>query len=421
MFTRWAQRTFKSLEHRDYRVLWTGTSIAFLAFMMSAVAQSVVAFDLTGKNGSVGFVSLGMGVATIVMSPFGGVIADRFAKRRLLFIGQTLIGLNFAVVGLLIVTDQLTLLMLATSTLILGTVFSFIGPARQAWIGELVPAQDLPNAIALQQVGMTATRIFGPFMAAGLVGTPFVGTGGTYLFMAAMFGFVIFTLWQLPASKPVAATRRSVMGDMMLGVDHIRERPRLALLCISFVCVVMTGFSYLVILPGYLENVMGRDSADMAFLLAISAVTGFGVTVGLANAADTQYAWRWMLGGGLLLGVSLVLLGFAPGFVSALGAMLLVGAGAGAFQLINNALIMQEAEPAFHGRVMSVTMLAWGVNGLVAYPLGAMADQIGERETLALAGAGVVAVTLATWAAYASITRREDRGRVRVATVVGGE
>ncbi|MCZ7576766.1 MAG: MFS transporter [Dehalococcoidia bacterium] len=114
-----------------------------------------------------GFVSLGMGIATILVSPFGGVVADRFSKRRMLFFGQTIIGLNFALVGLLILTDRITILALAGSTLVLGTVFSFIGPARQAWVGELVPQHDLPNGIALQQVGMTATRIFGPFIAGG--------------------------------------------------------------------------------------------------------------------------------------------------------------------------------------------------------------------------------------------------------------
>src|SRR5690606_17301973 len=110
------------------------------------------------------------------------VVADRFSKKRMLFVGQTLIGVNFAVVGVLILTDHITLLALAASTLILGTVFSFIGPARQAWIGELLPPEDLPNGIALQQVGMTATRVFGPFVAAGLIALSFVGTGGTYLF-----------------------------------------------------------------------------------------------------------------------------------------------------------------------------------------------------------------------------------------------
>lgn len=421
MIAAWARNTFKALKYREYRILWIGTCFSFLAFMMSSVVQAVVAFDLTGKNGAVGFVSLGMGIATILVSPFGGVVADRFSKRRMLFFGQTIIGLNFALVGVLILTDRITILALAGSTLVLGTVFSFIGPARQAWVGELVPQNDLPNGIALQQVGMTATRIFGPFIAGGLIALSFVGTGGTYLFMGGLFAIVVFTLTLLPSSKPVARGNRSFFADMALGVTHIRERPRLMLLALSFIGVIMAGFSYFVILPGFLENQLGRRTEDMAFLLGISAISGFAVTIFLAGFAGSKHAWTLMMTGGVVLGASIWLLAIAPTFAAALGAMFLVGAGSSAFQLINNALVMKEADPAYHGRVMSVTMLAWGANSLVAYPFGTLADRIGERETLLVMGSGVVLVTLATWVFALALGRREAAEPVRVATVAGAE
>jgi MFS family permease len=417
----WAHNTFKALRYREYRVLWIGTCFSFLAFMMSSVVQSVVAFDLTGKNGAVGFVSLGMGIATILVSPFGGVVADRFSKRRMLFFGQTIIGLNFALVGVLILTGHITILALAGSTLVLGTVFSFIGPARQAWVGELVPQEDLPNGIALQQVGMTATRIFGPFIAGGLIALSFVGTGGTYLFMGGLFAIVVFTLTLLPPSRPVSRGNRSFMADMGMGLSHMRERPRLMLLALSFIGVIMGGFSYFVILPGLLENELGRPTEDMAFLLGISAISGFAVTIFLAGLAGSKHAWTLMMGGGVLLGAAIWLLAAAPSFATALGAMFLVGMGSSAFQLINNALVMKEADPAYHGRVMSVTMLAWGMNSLVAYPFGMLADRIGERETLMVMGSVVVAVTLVTWLFALSLGRKEAREPVRVATVAGAE
>lgn len=395
----WFARTFKALEYRDYRVLWIGTSLAFLAFMMSSVVQAVVAFDLTGRNGAVGFVSLGMGLATILVSPFGGVVADRFPKRRMLFAGQTIIWLNFAAVGLLIIFDLITIPLLALSTLVMGAVFSFIGPARQAWIGELLPPKDLPNGIALQQVGMTLTRVIGPFIAAGLIGLSFVGTGGTYLFMAGLFVFVIGSLAMLPPSRAVARGGRSFREDMALGMRHIRERKRLMLAVVTFIGVIMAGFSYFVVLPGFLENELGRSSKDMALLMAAGAASGFVVSLAVAGAAGSRHAWMLMVAGGVVLGLSLILLAAAPNFGVAMLAMLAIGAGTGAFQVLNNAIVMREAEPAYHGRVMSLTMLAWGVNGLVAYPFGALADRIGERETLGVMAAGVLAIIGAAWAA----------------------
>lgn len=368
-----------------------------------------------------------MGIATILVSPFGGVVADRFSKKRMLFVGQTLIGINFAVVGVLIITDHITLLALAASTLILGTVFSFIGPARQAWIGELVPPQDLPNAIALQQVGMTATRVFGPFVSAGLIAIAFIGTGGTYLFMAGLFVFVIFSLTMLPESRTVVRSNKSFFAEMGMGVKHMRDRPRLGLLAVSFVGTIMGGFSYMVVLPGLLENEFNRGSEQMAPLIGISAISGFIVTIGIAGLAGSKWAWPIMLAGGALLGGSIGLLGIAPNYLSALGAMFALGIGASMFQLINNALIMKEADPAYHGRVMSITMLAWGFNSLVAWPFGLFADAVGERETLLLMAAVVLSVTAATTffgmliGSRAEPESEHEPTPVPVATAAGGD
>lgn len=423
MMRRWSTTTFKSLEDPGYRILWAGSTLAFLAFMMSSVVQSVVAFDLTGKNGAVGFVALGMGVATILVSPFGGVIADRVSKRRLLLIGQSTIGVNFISVGLLIVTDHITIPALVVSTFVMGAVFAFIAPARQAWIGELLPREALPNGIALQQVAMTGTRIAGPFLAGALIAISVIGTGGTYLFMGALFALVVLTLAQLPGTKNRGGTSKpSVIGDLMLGVRHVTERPRLVLLTLSFMGMIAAGYSYQVILPGFLKNDLGRDQKDIGWMLGVSAIAGLVVTIGVASLAGSKHAWKLMLGSGAVLGVSLVLLAASPSFTLALGAMLLVGGGSSGFQLLNNALVMQESDPAFYGRVMSITMLAWGMNGLAGFPFGLLADAVGERETLLIMGLLVLGVSVATALMQGALNRQERANEAHgAATAVGGE
>ena len=421
MISAWANSTFRALRNPNYRILWAGTTLSFLAFMMSSIVQSVVAFDLTGKNGAVGFVALGMGLATIIVAPFGGVIADRVSKRKMLLIGQCAIGVNFLAVGVLIVTDQITIALLAASTFVLGTVFSFIAPARQAWIGELVNSEELPNAVALQQLGMTVTRIGGPFIAAGLIALPFSGTGGTYLFMGGLFAIVVATLAQLPPTKSrPKGTGPSMLGDLKLGVGHVRERPRLLLLTLSFMGVVIGGFSYQVILPGFLENELGKSSDDMGLFLGVSAISGLIVTLAVAGLSGSRHAWRIMQIGGLLLGVSLMLLAVSGNMAQALGAMLLVGAGSSAFQLLNNALVMQESDPAYFGRVMSLTMLAWGLNGLVGWPFGLLADAAGERWTLMLMGGIVCGVTILSALSLGMVGRRPARAPAIEAGAGGG-
>ncbi len=422
MISKWFDSTFESLHDQQYRTLWIGSTIAFLAFMMSMIVQSIVAFDLTGKNGAVGIVALGMGIATISIAPFGGVIADRVSKRKLVLIGQTIIGFDFLAVGLLIVTDNITIPMLVASTFVMGAVFSFIGPARQAWIGEIVQGPEIGNAIAMQQMGMTLTRVLGPLAVAGLVAISFIGTGGTYLTMAGMFGFVIFTLSMLrPTKSRPPEDGKSIMADFKLGFTHIASRPRLALLVTSFMGVIMFGFSYQVVLPGLLENELGHDAKDMGLLFFAGALSGLVMTLVIASRASGPHAWKMMLASGLVLGVSLALTAGVANFWQAMITMFVAGAGASVFQLLNNSLIMQNSERDYYGRVMSLTMMAWGLQGLVGFPFGLLADAVGERQTIFLMGTLVIATTIATTLIHVSLNRRLDRQPAGLPSLAGGK
>lgn len=426
MIRRWADSTFAALQHSHYRILWFGTALSFLAFQMQWIVQSVVAFDLTGKNGAVGFVGIGMGVATILVSPFGGAIADRVSKRRLLLIGQTTIGTSFFIVGLLILTDQINIMWLAASTFVMGCVFSFIGPARQAWVGELLPREMIPNGMALTQVAMTATRIVGPLLAGVLIAISFIGTGGAYIFMGLVFVIVVATLWQLPRPVPLAVpvVRKSVLADLAEGWRHLQERPQLQLLAYSFILVVITGFSWQVVLPGLLENELNTDAEQLWILLVVSSITGLSATVGLAGLAGSRYAFPLMFVGAALLGISQLSMALVPNFFALCLVMLVSGAGTGAFQMLNSALLMRESEPAYFGRVMSLTMLAWGFNGIAGLPVGLLADRIGERETSFLLGIGVLVISGAATMIYFAMNNR-SRTLVPVTEpavdVVGGE
>lgn len=419
MINGWARRTFTSLSDRHYRTLWIGTSLSFLAFAMSSIVQGIVAFDITGKNGDVGTVALGMGVATILTAPFGGVLADRIAKRVLLLIGQGLICVNFTLVGVAILMDAITIPLLVLSTFMMGLTFSFIAPARQAWIGELLTGPKLTNGIALQQVGMTATRVLGPWLAVALIAAPGVGTGGTYVAMGVMIFLVVLTLARMPASRPRAPGRASAFSDMKLGISHVANRPRLALLAASFMLVVMFGFSYQVILPGYLKNELGHSTRDMGWLLGISGAAGLVATIAVSNVAAGRHAWRALVGAAALLGVGLMLLSVAPGFGAALGVMALIGAGSSVFQMLNSSLILQESDPAYYGRVMALTMLAWGMNSLAGFPFGALADRAGERPTLLVMGICVVGIATLTGLARPVVSRWAGTRAVAIPQTAG--
>ncbi|MGH2602198.1 MAG: MFS transporter [Dehalococcoidia bacterium] len=387
--SRWVSSTFASLDLRHFRVLWIGTALSFIGFMMSSTAQNVVAFDLTGNNGAVGLVMFGQGMAMLILSPFGGALADRMSKRLLLLVCQSAIGLTMFATGVLIATGAITVLLLAAGAFVMGTMFSFLGPARQAYIGDLVAPERRGNAVALTQVAMNMTRVVGPFLAGGLLAWSAVGSAGTYFAMAALYVVVVATLMQLPPTRSTSAGRPGMLTEIAGGLRHIRENPRLTQLVVGFVLVTIVGFPYMTVLPGFATRDLDVGTAGYGVLLGVSALGGLIMSLAVASLADSARAPLVLLLSSAGIGVTLILTGLAPSFALALVTMFGVGGAVSGFQTLNNALALRETGPAYYGRVMSITMLAFSGTSLIALPIGMLADAIGERATLIMMGAGV--------------------------------
>jgi len=383
------------LRDREFRLLFLGTSLAQLAFGMMQVVQGVVAFELTGKNSAVGFVSLGTGISMLTLGPVGGTLSDRLSKRRLLLFTQAIIGLMFGLVAGLILSDTITILILAGCTLVMGSMFAIMGPTRQAWIGDLLEGPDLTSGIALQQLMMNATRIVGPLLAGVFIATDPIGSGGTYVIMAAIFVLVVVVLALMaPAPPRPRAAVTSVSADIVAGFNYIRSTPEVRLLALIFIGIVLSGFSYQTLMPGYIENALGRPASQLGIIFGTTATGGIATTLFLAARRPAEPA-RMMFIFGACLALSLLLLSVSPGFFAALAIAGLVGASSSGFQMLNNINLMERTEPEYFGRVMAVTMMAFGVNSIVAYPIGQTADHLGERVTMgALAALCLFIVTL---------------------------
>jgi MFS family permease len=398
-------------------VLWIGSALAFVAFMMSVTAQSVVAYDLAGSNNAVGAVQFGQGLALCLLGPVAGAIVDRLSKRLVLLICQSVIGLTMLALALLLRTDTLTVSSLVGSAVVMGTMFSFLGPARQAYLGELVEPERRGNAVALTQVAMNATRVIGPFLAGGLLAWHVVGPAGTYFVIAAMFAVVVATLTLLPPSPNRWRGRGrspSITLDVKRGVKHVTRRPHLRLLIASFMLVIMTGFPYLAILPGYATEELGVGTAGIGVLLGAAAAGGFIVSLLFASLANAPRAPLLLAVTGGFFGGALILTGLAPSLPLAVLSLFCLGAAGSGFQTLNNALVMQVADPAYYGRVTALLMVGWGVNGLIALPISLFADAAGERTALMVMGVAVCAATvvITSWATRMASERVETAAAV---------
>jgi predicted MFS family arabinose efflux permease len=287
---------------------------------------------------------------------------------------------------------------LAIGSFLIGVSFSFLGPSRQAFTMELVENHRRGNAIALSQVALNASRIVAPLVAGIMLNIGFLGAAGAFFGMGVLYvGAIACTVFLPPSRKPDSTAGRTVFGDIAIGLRYVGSHPRLRRLILSYVLVVMFGFTYISVLPGMVENELGRDSDDITILLTVNAIGGLAASLGVAALADSPNARTIYASMCLIFGVSLVAMGFAPSFLILAVAMLVMGVGAGGFQTLNGAIVSHITEPEYFGRVVSLTFLAFATSSIFALPVGFLADATGERFTVWLTGALVLVVTVVYW------------------------
>ena len=418
----WASSTFLALSHPQFRLLFGGTIFSTLAYMMMFVAMSIVAHRLAGTNTAVGVISMAIGLSMFFGGPFGGVLADRVNRKWLIVSGQGLGASLLALTGILLLFDVLTLPMFFLLMLLLGATFVVMGPARNAFTGDVVGARMLPNAIALSQLAHTWGQPFSPFIATLLIGTA-VGPGGTYVAMGALVFIGVLTVLVLPSrGKPKVEVKRTVLGDIADGARYVFRRPMLRLMLSLFVLTVILGFIFRILLPQYLVEHMGRPDTDLGMLMLVNGLAAAVVALTVAGFATSRWAWPVILVLISVMGLGYLVLAVAGSYGEALVAMALLGPGLQGPIMLLQARIMMQTEPAYYGRVMAFTMMSWGVQSLLGAPAGIVADAVGEREVMGALGLASLVVAGGAFFWWTSARRHEpDLAPAREALAVGGE
>jgi len=390
------RRTFEALDVPAYRILWWGTLFSFIGMQMQVVARGYLAFDLTHSNTALGGVMIAFGVPQLLLSLYGGAVADRMAKRNVIVIWQSVIALASALLAIAIFADAVAYWMLLVSGVVTGASFAFIGPARQAFIGDLVPRPLMGNAIVLQQANMNGTRVVGPALAGTLIAVPLIGTGGVYLLTTIGFIISAVTMLRLPPGRPAAdMTGRSAMHDTREGISYVSHHRPVAILLLMSLMVVAVGFPYQGFLASITADEFGRGALGLGILSSMTAVGALAATLAVATLTGHPHVWRIQALAGVAFGLALIALGWSPTFGVGLVVAIAVGAAASAFQSLNSALTMTLTEPRYFGRVQALMGLSWSLFGIISLPLGIIADAIGIRETLMLMGAASILSILA--------------------------
>ena len=412
--TAWRSNTFAAMENPHFRLLFIGSLFATFAYMMMFLAMGVVSYDLSGNNTAVGIVGGGVGLA-MLLAPFGGVIADRVDRKWLIVFGQGGGAAMLTVTGILLLFDAMTLPLLFGLMMFLGFTFVLMGPARNAFTADLVGPRLVGNAVVLSQLAHTLGQPLSPYVAAMVLDSS-AGAGGTYVLMGALVSIGVFTVAAMPNRKrartPAEAKadadpsrRRGVIADLADGARYVLRRPSLRLMLMIFVSTVVIGFLFRVLTPALLDQHLGRDPTDMGGLFLVNGIAAAVVSIFVAGAATTRWAWPTVLGSIVLLGFGYLVLASAQSYGQAMAAMALLGPGLQAPVMVLQARIMMFTESAYYGRVMAFTMMSWGVQMLFGIPAGIAADALGEREVLG--AMGLLAFILAALATFGWLAVRK--------------
>jgi MFS family permease len=387
-------KIFIALRYREYRVFWVGNAASNIGIWLLMAGRLWLIFDLTDSEAMLGILTFASVGPILVLSMWGGVLADRVSRVKLVTATRAMFAVTALLTGALIAFDVIAPWHLIAISVANGVLLSFDIPSRQAIVPNLLPREHLVNALSLQSMLYVGSAVLGPMFlplmikAWGIEGV-FFFVGGAYVFTAIMFSRL----------KSQAAREnshvKSPLADLLAGFSYIRANGVMVALIAIGVVTGIFATPYLTLLPAFASDVLDSPVDGYGYLLQATGVGGLVGMLALANFVNLKDSASVQAVTGVGLGVSLVafaLAGWLPVAIVAIGA---VGAFTMAFGTINNTLLQSIVADDYRGRVSSIHQLGWGASAFGGLMLGFLAQSVSAPFALAVSGsAAAVAIGL---------------------------
>lgn len=391
---------FRSLKIRNYRIWFAGALVSNIGAWMQATAQNwVVLTELTDNNASAVGVTMALQFGPqLLLVPFSGAVADRFDRRQVLFITQSLLMVFAAALGVLLITGNAELWHLYGFALGLGIVNAFDSTSRQAFVSDLVGTEQLSNAVALNSASFNSARLIGPAVAGVLIAI--VGSGWVFIINAVSFLAMLGALALITARRPVAQgveQRESQLRQLSAGFRYVLRRRDLLVI---FIMVFLVGaFSMnFPVMSSTMAVEFGRGASDYGLLSSILAIGSLSGALLAARRPNARMRTVIIAVGGI--GVTCLLAAFMPTFWTFAATLVFFGLAAATMLTTANGFVQTTTDPLVRGRVLALYMAILMGGTPVGAPLvGAAADALGARSTFVISGAaGLLAFAIGmTW------------------------
>jgi MFS family permease len=389
---RLGHETFASLHNRNYRLYFTGQIVSVSGTWMQQLAQAVLILQLTDKSGTaLGILTALQFVPMLVFGAWGGVIADRFDKRRILFGTQIAAGVLALVMGLVVSTGNAAVWNVYLLSFLLGFVNVVDNPARQTFVLEMVGRDDLPNAVSLNSVVMNSSRVVGPAIAGVLIAA--FGIAPCFYVNAASYVAVIVALSMMDTTLlHRMPTVERAKGQLRQGFRYVWSEPLVRIPLLMMAVIGTLAFNFQVVIPLIATKTFDAGAGGIALLL--SCMGAGAVLGGLSVASRRGVSYKRLISLAMTMGVMILVASAAPTLATEAVALVLMGASTFAFIAVANTTIQLTSAPEMRGRVMGLYAIAFlGSTPIGGPTIGWISQQFGPRVGFAIGGLAAIGAT----------------------------
>jgi len=378
--------TLRALRHRNFQLFFAGQLISLIGTWMQNVAQSWLVYRLTGSAALLGMVGFAGQIPVFLISPLGGLVADRHSRHRTVISTQTSAMILAFIFSGLTLLDRIQVWHIFVLAALLGVVNAFDIPARQAFLVEMVGRDDLINAIALNSSMFNSARIIGPAIAGILVAA--IGEGWCFFANGVSYIAVIIGLLMMSIPRTTGRVHKgSAVSHIIEGFRFAAHTGPIRALLLLLGLVSITGMPYTVLMPVFADRIFHSGARGLGILMGFSGIGALMGALTLATRREVKGLGRWVSTACGVFGASLMVFAFSRWFW--LGAAMLIPVGFAMMTQMgsSNTLIQSMVPDRLRGRVMSVySMMFMGMAPLGALLAGVAAQHLGAPFTVAAGG-----------------------------------
>lgn len=396
---------FETLQIRDFRWIWIGSFISFMAMNMQMITRGWLVLRLENDSPlALVLVMVSFAAPMTIVSLVGGALADRFSKKYLIIISQTANAVMTFVLAMMDASGAIWFGAVLIIGVVNGAMMAINMPSRQAIISDIVPESRLMNAVALNNSAMNLTRIIGPAMAGFLI--IFIQTSGVFYLISIIYVFSALSLLMVRVDTAQSkSAKKSVGKDIVEGLRYVWNDVNLRGLILMAFIPSLFGFTLFALLPVWAREALNVNSSDLGILMTMMGVGALIGTLGLAAIRRFSHRGLLLLGCGIVWGIMLVGLANSQIYPVAMPFLLIIGLISSVYMSLNMTLTQLSAAPEMRGRVMSIMMMTFGLMPIGALPFGTIAEYIGTANSLTISGALLALLILAFGLAYPAFRR----------------